>query len=381
MIQSTLKKLFCVAAVAVALTFASANSAQAGWHHWGGYYGGWGGYYATYYAPSYAIGYYRPCLWRHAYYRPVVYPRYSYYTPIYGSCCTSCYTPCYSTCYGPCACSSCCGTTVGCCESTGTVVQKHPTPAEPTLAPQEPAAPPEAAPADSAPVDSQPSAPADATPPAPAPAADEPSSILPDPGAAPDTEVPDVPASPALPPLPNDAQNASDGSAVLSVVVPEDARVYVNGKLTSTPGTHRQYVSHGLVPGYEYTYEIQAVVNRGGRLMTDKQVVQVRAGDTKGLAMNLSSAPAPTAIATSLKIHVPDNAQVQLEGRTMKATGTVRQFSTTGLAKGDRWDDYRVVVTMDRDGRPVTQEKTLTMVGGESHELRFDFGADLLASR
>jgi uncharacterized protein (TIGR03000 family) len=151
--------------------------------------------------------------------------------------------------------------------------------------------------------------------------------------------------------------------------------------LTSTPGTHRQFVSHGLVPGYEYTYEVQAVVNRGGRLVTDKQVVQVRAGETRGLAMNLSRSPAAAAIATSLKVHVPENAQVELEGRATKATGAVRQFSTTGLAKGQRWDGYRVVVTLNDNGREVTQEKTLTMVGGESHELHFDFGADLLAAR
>jgi uncharacterized protein (TIGR03000 family) len=181
--------------------------------------------------------------------------------------------------------------------------------------------------------------------------------------------------------VPDDVQNSSAGSAVLSVVVPEDARVYVNGTLTKTPGAHRQYVSRGLVPGYEYTYEIQAVVNRGGRLVTDKQVVRLRAGETRDLAMNLSRQPAATAVATSLKVHVPENAEVQLEGQTTKATGTVRQYTTTGLAKGERWDDYRVVVTMNQNGRVVTREKTLSMIGGESHELRFDFEADLLASR
>ena len=167
----------------------------------------------------------------------------------------------------------------------------------------------------------------------------------------------------------------------MSVVVPEDARVYVNGILTSTPGTHRRYVSHGLMPGFRYTYEIEAVVNRSGRLIRDSHVVSVRAGETRDLALNLSDSPSATAVATQLTVHVPEDAEVQLEGRTASASGATRRFTTLDLPKGEQWDSYRVVATVHRDGQLVRQEKTLSMVGGESHELRFNFDSERLALR
>jgi uncharacterized protein (TIGR03000 family) len=163
--------------------------------------------------------------------------------------------------------------------------------------------------------------------------------------------------------------------------VPEDAKVYVNGILTSSPGTYRQYVSHGLVPGFRYTYEIEAVVRRNGRLIRDSQVIDVRAGETRDLAMNLNDAPSVSSVATSLTVHVPEDAEVQLEGRTANATGATRRFTTLDLPRGQQWDSYRVVATVHRDGQTVRQEKTLSMVGGESHELRFDFDSERLALR
>ncbi len=68
--------------------------------------------------------------------------------------------------------------------------------------------------------------------------------------------------------LPSDA-------ALLSVVVPQDAQVYVNGMLTKTPGTQRQFVSYGLLPGYSYTYEVRAVVTRQGQTLSDTQIVRI----------------------------------------------------------------------------------------------------------
>jgi uncharacterized protein (TIGR03000 family) len=118
----------------------------------------------------------------------------------------------------------------------------------------------------------------------PAPVLPEPASVLPD--AKPAPAVPDMP--PILPPPPKDAMNrAMGGNGLLSVVVPEDARVYVNGMLTQTPGTYRQYVSRGLVPGYSYTYEVRVVLNRDGKVVSDSKTVQLRAGQTRDVSFDL----------------------------------------------------------------------------------------------
>jgi len=170
----------------------------------------------------------------------------------------------------------------------------------------------------------------------------------------------------------------------LAVNVPADAAVYVNGLLTSTPGTHRCYVSRGLVPGYGYTYKIRAVVNRDGEELSDEHVVRVRAGENKQVAFNFDRTPSQELAArvpTTLTIRVPEGAEVMLEGRATDATGAVRQFVTNELARGERWEGYNVVVRLDRDGRVDTRRKTINLIGGQSHKLSFDFAPERLALR
>jgi len=178
---------------------------------------------------------------------------------------------------------------------------------------------------------------------------------------------------------PAEASSRATGSTTLTVNVPQDARVYVNGMLTTTPGTDRRYVSRGLAKGYEYTYEVRAVVHRGGKELSDTRVVRVDAGRSANLAFNFNQLPSAS-VPTNLTLHVPEGAAVTLEGSETNSTGTVRQFTTTELAKGAEWDDYNVVVTFRRDGRLETREKTIRLVGGESRELTFDFG-DRIAVR
>jgi len=167
---------------------------------------------------------------------------------------------------------------------------------------------------------------------------------------------------------------------ILSMDVPEDARVYVNGILTKTPGAHRQFISRGLASGYQYTYNVRAVVHRDGKELSDSQVVRVEAGETADLAFNFDRATT-SPVPTTLTVHVPKDAQVTLEGRETNATGSVRQFTTTELAKGAEWNDYSLVVTLKRDGRVETRRKTINLVGGESRELSFDFGPERVAAR
>jgi uncharacterized protein (TIGR03000 family) len=84
----------------------------------------------------------------------------------------------------------------------------------------------------------------------------------------------------------------SKDDVLLSIVVPEDARVYVNGLLTKTPGTHRQYACSGLLPGKSYAYQVRAVVTRNGKELSDTRVVRFRAGETHDLAFDFGLRPA-----------------------------------------------------------------------------------------
>src|SRR5437870_11396086 len=61
-------------------------------------------------------------------------------------------------------------------------------------------------------------------------------------------------------PMPPEGSGAAirRGNGTLVVEVPAEAKIYVNDRLTTTPGAIREYVSRNLVRGYNYTYEVRA---------------------------------------------------------------------------------------------------------------------------
>jgi uncharacterized protein (TIGR03000 family) len=76
---------------------------------------------------------------------------------------------------------------------------------------------------------------------------------------------------------------------------------------------------------------------------------------------------------TRLTLHVPSDAVVTLAGVPTKQTGEVRLYTTTRLASGQVWDQYKVVVLLERNGQTLRQEKTIQLTGGQSQELSINF--------
>jgi uncharacterized protein (TIGR03000 family) len=184
-----------------------------------------------------------------------------------------------------------------------------------------------------------------------------------------------APAAPAPAPGTTTSNTRADG--LLSVNVPQDAKVFVNGQATTSTGESRQYVSRDLNSGFNYTYEVRAEVVRDGRTVEQVKKIDVRAGETANLAFDFAGSDA---VETSLTVHVPADAKVILAGNTTKASGETRIFRTTGLNGGKTWDGYVVRVELERGGRVVTKEETISIKPGQSQELRFDFDGDKIAS-
>ena len=72
---------------------------------------------------------------------------------------------------------------------------------------------------------------------------------------------------------------------------------------------------------------------------------------------------------------------VTLAGNPTKSTGATRTFRTTTLQQGQSWADYKIVVTVERNGETLAQEKTLELTGGDSVEFDFDFDELKVAAR
>ncbi|MFO7904763.1 MAG: TIGR03000 domain-containing protein [Pirellulaceae bacterium] len=200
----------------------------------------------------------------------------------------------------------------------------------------------------------------------------------------------DVPSTPRKPTPADSNSDSSNGgesqgkttsvgrdNAFLTVSVPEDARILVNGVATRSTGDVRRYVSRNLSPGFDYTYEVQAEMMVGGERVTRARTIQLRAGEEANLAFDMEESEP---VETALTVHVPEDAEVYLAGSSTHGDGTVRTFRTTALEQGESWSDYLVRVKFNDGGAVRTMEERITLRGGDQRDLSFDFDAEKVAS-
>ena len=197
------------------------------------------------------------------------------------------------------------------------------------------------------------------------------------PGQSPFQSVPTegLDSNPVDPPSPSPAEEdisipRAGSNGVLTVNVPSDARVYINGKATTTAGTKRSYVSRRLKSGKVYTYQVKVVVDRDGQEVVKHKTVKLTTGIEEMVAFNFDR-PAMT----TLTLNVPRDAKVLLCGCETSAKGTQRHYRTKSLLPGEVWDDYTVKVFLEKDGKRLTRTETISIVGGEVRTLDFDFSA------
>lgn len=95
-------------------------------------------------------------------------------------------------------------------------------------------------------------------------------------------------------------------SGLLTIWVPADATVIINGYKTTTKGSKRRYVSTGLEPGLTYKYEITAQLPRDGKLAEETKTVYLTAGSTKGVAFGFNRKPIDVAATPGPGMMPPD---------------------------------------------------------------------------
>lgn len=175
----------------------------------------------------------------------------------------------------------------------------------------------------------------------------------------------DVPAQPEAP---------IETEAAIRVSVPADAVVFVNDRPTTSTGAERNFVSRGLTGGRTYAYKLRVEFTREGEQVVENKLVRLQAGQTIDLNFGAGAQVAKEeSAATNLTLHVPAGAKVTLAGAATKQTGELRTYSTDSLTAGQEWAGYVVRVELERDGKTLVEEKSLTIVGGEKYDLSFDF--------
>jgi uncharacterized protein (TIGR03000 family) len=86
--------------------------------------------------------------------------------------------------------------------------------------------------------------------------------------------------------------NLRENSGLLTIYVPYDAKIEVNGLPTRSEGSRRQYVSYGLKPGFNYKYEVRAQVIRDGKPVEDVRTVTLTAGSREMVTFGFNPGPA-----------------------------------------------------------------------------------------
>jgi uncharacterized protein (TIGR03000 family) len=173
------------------------------------------------------------------------------------------------------------------------------------------------------------------------------------------------------------SQGAASGNIELKLNVPEDARVTINDRLTSIEGSERAYVVRGGLLEDQYPFVVRAEIERNGQTITETKQVDLRGGQVALLSFDLDAESTQVAsidepVNTTVRLRVPEEAKVYLAGHEMKQKGKMRVFETTQLRAGEELENYTVRVIMG-DGNAESREKQLTLVGGETQEVEFDF--------
>lgn len=187
------------------------------------------------------------------------------------------YSPCWGYRWTGCCWDACCEPFVDCCAtvapspvSTGSAKPSIDPAPLPTIAPPQSSSSAPAKPAEK-PLPPEPLKPNEYSPPAPTPA---------EPGAR--TQL-----------LPTRAS-----SALLTIWVPADAHVMINGIPTQSTGSKREYVSHDMEPGLTYKYEVCAQIVRDGKTLEETKVVFMTAGAKEGVAFGFNPAPRESVAST-----------------------------------------------------------------------------------
>lgn len=171
-------------------------------------------------------------------------------------------------------------------------------------------------------------------------------------------------------PIPDADSDSSDDStslqkqnseAVLSLNLPLEAKVYINGKLTKTEGRLRQYVSRNLTKQKEYRYRVKAVVEKDGQRIVRTKMVSMKPGKDRVVNFDFSRPQV-----TTLVLKVPVDAEVYLDGNKTNARGSIRTFSTEKLTDNQAWKDYQIEVRYLNDGRQVVKTRSLDLIAGST---------------
>jgi uncharacterized protein (TIGR03000 family) len=91
----------------------------------------------------------------------------------------------------------------------------------------------------------------------------------------------------------NSPDASESNRATIIVELPANAKLFVDGKATTSTSEIRRFTSPPLEAGKSYHYDFEARVEREGKIVTIPQRVDVRAGEQRAITMSLPNEDRP----------------------------------------------------------------------------------------
>ncbi len=211
---------------------------------------------------------------------------------------------------------------------------------------------------------------------------------------------------------------------VVLVRLPEDAKLYAEGRQLSLKTEVRRFVTPPLPANRDAVYNLRVEYIRDGEVISRTKKVTIRAGETKELefgeqtaksvpmnlpdliaekpALGLPMIPAippvvlpqgtptgskaqalpplgngtvipppmPVTDRAKITVKLPAGATLFVDKRKNDRTETVREFTTAVLKKGDLYS-YTLRAEWSRDGQPEFEERKVEFMAGELHTVDF----------
>jgi len=158
----------------------------------------------------------------------------------------------------------------------------------------------------------------------------------------------------------------SNDKAQVVVRLPADAKLYANDQLTELTSKERVFSSPKLDAGKDYEYNLKVEYTRAGKVVTDTQVVRVKAGGYS-VAEFKDKAPV-TEVVSKIKIVAPEGARFSVESRNLPEG--LNEFTTPQIAKGVEYS-YSFTAEVIKNGKSRTSTQRVVFKGGEAVTVDF----------
>lgn len=164
--------------------------------------------------------------------------------------------------------------------------------------------------------------------------------------------------------------SVDEDRATVIVEVPADTGLFVQGQSVPMTSTTRTFTTPELEPGRTYYYNMKAVGDRNGLLVSQTKQVAIKAGETVRVEFRDLQAESGAAVAR-VSVRLPEDARLFVDGVACPLKSSKREFDTPKLEPGQKYS-YTLKAEVVRDGQTLSEEKQVILQAGRKVEVDFN---------